>query len=140
MYNLYKTCILYMYVSYVFIVSNYRTCVGVFCGVWRVACAYICIHSVDVCRFNETTHTHTHTRTHSQDILHKACTSLKIAPIGRFFFGLKGLKNQCYICPYLPVPPGNQRYQLRVFVSPAQSNFQFQMVSRVLLHYYYHQV
>lgn len=40
----------------------------------------------------------------------------------------------------MPVPPGSQRYQLRVFVSPAQSNFQFQMVSRSLLNYYYHQV
>ena len=75
-----------------------------------------------------------------QDVINKACTVLKVAPIGRFFFGLKDMKNHCYLSPYLPVPPGNQRYQLRVFVSPAQSNFQFQMVSRSLLQYYYQQV
>jgi hypothetical protein len=73
-------------------------------------------------------------------VINKACTVLKVAPIGRFFFGLKDMKNHFYLSPYLPVPPGNQRYQLRVFVSPAQSNFQFQMVSRTLLQYYYQQV
>ena len=83
-----------------------------------------------------------HTHAHEQDVIHQACASLQppIAPIGRFFFGLKDIETHCYISPYLPVPPGNQRYQLRVFVSPAQSNFQFQMVSRSLLNYYYQQV
>ena len=76
----------------------------------------------------------------AQDVISRACTTLSVAPIGRFFFGLKDMKSHCYLSPYLPVPPGNQRYQLRVFVSPAQSNFQFQMVSRSLLQYYYHQV
>lgn len=79
---------------------------------------------------------------HTQDVVHQACLHLDppIAPIGRFFFGLKDMKTHCYLSPYMPIPPGSQRYQLRVFVSPAQSNFQFQMVSRSLLNYYYHQV
>ena len=50
------------------------------------------------------------------------------------------MKTHCYLSPYHPIPPGNHRYQLRVFVSPAQSNFQFQTVSRSLLNYYYQQV